>query len=95
MPVIDSRKIKGGVCGLALLVGLPAHGHGESLERSTAIVLAAGTVDVSEAAPAIPEGLDVAAAGAGAEDHLLVKFSGLVTAAQLEALERRVERIYA
>ena len=94
MHKIDIRQVMAGAYVFALLGALPAFGQGEALERSLRIALAAGAVDVSDTALAVPAGLDVAAAAAGAEDYLLVKFPGPVSAGQLDALERRADRIY-
>ena len=80
--------------GLFVLLGACALPAWTQEERSAVISLASGTVDVRQAAKALPDGLDVAAAGPGSEDYVLVKFPRPVTADQLAALERRVERVY-
>ena len=85
-----SSRIAAAVCLVLLAAGaFPALAE----DRSAVISLASGVIDVHQAAP-IPKGLDVAAAEAGAEDYVLVKFPGPVTAAQLAALERASERVY-
>ncbi len=94
MPDVNFRHAIAGVCGLALIGALPAQSREELSERSSTITLASGTVDVRVAAPAIPQRLDVSAGRAGAEDYVLVKFAQPVTNRRLEALERRVERVY-
>ncbi len=80
---------------LVLLYGFVASAESgpPAPERST-IALASRVIDAGKAVAAIPEGLDVAASPGG-EELVLVKFPGPVTAANLAALERRAERVYA
>ncbi len=74
-----------------MLVSLPAASR-EMPERSAAIVLASGALDVRQ--PQSPQkSLEVASAEPGSEDYVLVKFPGPVTAAQSEALAAVVERV--
>lgn len=85
-----TAKISWILIGLALC-GLSAE-SAEVPERSVLIELASRTLDVREAAASLDK-LDVATAEAGAEDYVLVKFPGPVTAAQAAALEALVERV--
>ncbi len=80
------------------LVGLgwctaPALSQELPSERSAVISLASRVIDTRTVA-VIPKHLDVFAARAGAEEYVLVKFPRPVTAAQLDALVRRTERVY-
>ncbi|MEE8526097.1 MAG: S8 family serine peptidase, partial [Thermoanaerobaculia bacterium] len=73
------------------LCGFPAASL-EVPERAATIELASRILDVRELEASL-EKLDVASAEAGAEDYVLVKFPGPVTAAQSAALEGLVERV--
>ncbi len=90
---MNTRSLTAGLAGLALLGLWGPVAEGERAKRSTAISLAAGDIDTTKAIAAVPVGLG-GAASPGGEEVVLVQFPGPVTAAQLDALERRVERVY-
>ncbi len=66
----------------------------EATDRSRTIALASHVIDVAAAERGIAAELRAAGGDGAAEDIVLIKFPGPVSAAQLRALEQRVERIY-
>ena len=78
------------ILALGLLGAIPGSAQGD---RSAVIALSSHTIDIHSAEARVPEALKSFAGEAGG-DVVLVKFPGPVSAAQLRALESRVERIY-
>jgi len=67
-------------------------GEQSAASRTAVIALASREIDTREAA--VAKALDVFSAEPGAEEYVLVKFPGPVTAAQVDALARLTERVY-
>jgi hypothetical protein len=83
------------VAFLALLAFCGAGAFGQApTDRSRTLSLHSGVIDVLAGDGGIPAELKAVAADGAGEDYVVVKFPGPVSAAEIRALEERVERIY-